>query len=122
MTRSLGYIGLSLYSKSPEDVTFKESEQWQYHVYKIINNKEELVYKKMFPFYSGELKVHHVAHCKIEIPFWKENANVGNYRIKYIHPKNFELTNGSEQLYSVPIEAPPRSYDFYLEGTVTISK
>ncbi len=42
--RRLEETGLSLYHRSSEDVTINESEQWQYHIYKIINNKEELVY------------------------------------------------------------------------------
>ncbi|GEM_PF-942202 len=119
----LEVASLSMYNKSSEDVTIKESDQWQYHIYKIINNKEELVYKKIFPFYYGDIKAFQFAYCEIDIPFWGKNINVGSYIIRYIHPKNLEFTDkGSEQLYSVPIEAPPRSYDFYLENTVTVNK
>jgi len=121
--RDLEETSLSLYNRSSEDVTVKESEQWQYHIYKIINNKEELVYKKIFPFYYGELKVLQFAHCSIDITYWEKNISVGSYIIRYIHPNNLEFTEkGSEQLYSVPIEAPSHSYDFYLENTITINK
>jgi len=59
----------------------------------------------------------------IDIPYWREHINVGNYVIRYIHPENLEYTyKGSEQLYSVPIEAPSSSADFNLESTVTINK
>jgi hypothetical protein len=129
--RSLGLASLALYSRSLEDVTIKESEQWQYRIYKIINNKEELVYKKIFPFYNGELNVLHYGDTNVfqgafhsmEIPYWKEHMSVGNYIIRYIHPEKLEFTkNASNQLYSVPIEAPLSSADFYLESTVTINK
>ena len=121
--RSLEETSLSLYSRSTEDVTIKESEQWQYHIYKIINDREELVYKKIFPFYHGELKVLQHASCLIDIPYWKEHMDVGNYVIRYTHPENLEfIKKGSNQLYSVPIEAPPHSSHFYLESTVTINK
>lgn len=121
--KDLEEASLLLYNRSLEDVTIKESDQWEYHIYKIINNKEELVYKKMFPFYYGELKSHQLAGCVIEIPFWKENVNIGTYIIRYIHPENIEFINkDSDQLHSVPIEAPSRSSDFYLESTITINK
>lgn len=119
--RYLEETSLSLYNKL-EDVTVKESEQWQYHIYKIIDNKEELVYKKTFPFYHGDLKALQFAHCFIDIPYWNENISVGNYIIRYIHPKNLEFTHNGSELYSVPIEAPSHSFDFYLESTVTINK
>ncbi len=120
--KSLENASLLLYNKSSEDVTVKESEQWQYHIYKIIDSREELVYKKIFPFYYGEMEAFSVAHCAMDIPYWKEHMSVGNYTIRYIHPKSLKFTtNGSEELYSVPIEAPPRSPDFYLENTITIN-
>lgn len=121
--RNLKETGLLLYNRSSEDVDVKESDQWQYHIYKIINNQEELVYKKIFPFYYGELRVLQLAYCRIDIPYWKENMSAGNYVIRYIHPENLEYTKkGSEQSHSVPIEAPLRSADFYLESTVTVNK
>lgn len=121
--KNLEETSLLLYNKSFEDVTIKESDQWEYHIYKIINNKEELVYKKIFPFYYGELKTFQFAHCNMDIPFWKENINVGKYVTRYIHPENIEFINkDSYQLHSVPIEAPARSSDFYLESTITINK
>lgn len=113
---------LSLYNRSSEDVTLKESEQWQYHIYKIINNHEELVYKKIFPFYYGDLEAHQFAHYSIDIPYWKEHINVGNYIIKYIHPKDINFTRNDSELHSVPIEVSLHSYDFYLESNISINQ
>lgn len=119
----LNNIHLSLYSNNSKDVTIKESEQWEYHIYKIINNKEELVYKIIFPFYHGELDVLNVAHYSMEVPYWKEHISTGDYVIRYIHPENLEfIYKNSDQLHSVQIEAPLRSPDFYLKSTLTIKK
>ncbi len=70
-----------------------------------------------------KLKMEYTSRLKERtIPYWKEHMSVGNYTIRYIHPKSLKFTtNGSEELYSVPIEAPPRSPDFYLENTITIN-
>lgn len=121
---SIEKASLSLYHRSfSEDLTIKESEQWEYHIYKIISNKEELVYKKIFPFYHGDLEVRRFAHYSMDISYWKEQIDVGNYVIRYIHPENIEYNHkGSEQVYSVPIEVPLSSADFNLESTVTINK
>ena len=112
---------ISLYHFSPDHVTVLPSEEsWEYHVYYIQDGQEYLVYKKLVPFFSGELNGRQYAHNRISINYWNSGTiKNGTYLIKLIHPETLRYSTSKGETISIDLR-DGTGVSFYFESYVTI--
>ena len=109
-----------LYNITGADITIqsREGEDWEYRLYQLIDGQEELVYTKVFPFFSGELKARQYAAWEIRGINTDCRLQEGAaYRAVFVHPRYllFELGGG---VISEPTDGDGYALDYSVEFTV----
>lgn len=114
------YFYFDLYNVTGEDIRILEDGfQWEYQIYRIIEGKEELVYRRAIPFFSGEFPQSHFAHISIFDHYWNENTPSGEYRCVLVHPDEYRYQIiGEEQVHTEPTEGD--GYQVTFSDTITL--
>ena len=108
-----------LYNITGADIKIepREGEDWEYQLYQLINGQEELVYTKVFPFYTGELKARQYvawgisgmdSECRLQ-----EGAA---YRAVFVHPRYLLFSLGGGVI-SEPMDGDGYALDYSVEFT-----
>lgn len=114
------YFHFDLYNVTGEDIEILEDDfQWEYQIYRVIGEKDELVYRRAIAAFSGELPASYYAHTSISDSYWKENIPGGEYKCVLVHPEayRYQVIDGEE------IHIEPTEGDGYLvtfSDTVTL--
>ena len=78
---------------------------WEYRVYRVIQGRDELVYRQAIPFYSGTFPNYNNLNWTIHDHYW-DSAGLakGVYRVELVHPEEFAYeTVGGGERRTVPI-------------------
>ena len=99
-------VDISLYNATAENIlVLKDDFQWEYQIYRTIGKKDELVYRKAIPFFSGELPASHFASISISDHYWDKMPPDGEYKYVLIHPAEYRYQiSGKEQIWTAPTE------------------
>lgn len=113
------YISIDLYNTIGEDIRIlKDDFQWEYRIYRMIGEKEELVCRKAIPFFSGELPASSFAHMSIPDNYWNETTPNGEYQCVLVHPEKYRYQIlGEEQIRTEPTEGD--GYRVTFSDTIT---
>lgn len=113
------YFNFDLYNATGEDIRILEDDfQWEYRIYRVIEEEEELVYRKAIPCFSGELPASYFAHMSISDNYWDENTPGGEYRCVLEHPEEYRYQIlGEEQIRTEPAEGD--GYRVTFSDTIT---
>lgn len=99
----LPVAGINFYNITGENIRLLPDDCWEYRLYKIVSNKDELVYRKAIPFYHGEMPERGVVMWEINDTYWEGNFSTGDYRAVLIHPEQYQYQiQGNEQILSTP--------------------
>lgn len=105
------YFHFDLYNLTGEDIDILEDDfQWEYRIYRVIGEKEELVYRRAISSFSGELPASCYAHTSISDTYWKENTPGGEYRCVLVHPEAYRYQVIDEK----EVHTEPTEGDGYL--------
>ena len=109
-----------LYNVTGEDIRLLEDGfQWEYQIYRVIGKREELVYRKAIPLYSGEIPESHWMYMDTSDSYWKTDVPPGEYRCGLLHPENYTYQIlGDEQILTEPTEGNGYAVCFSTSFTV----
>ena len=95
--------GIGLYNKTSDPIRIlPDSFPWEYQIYRLIGDREELVYRKAIPFFAGEIPEGSFAHWSIDDSFWDGGFAAGDYRCVLVHPESipYQIVGTSSELLS----------------------
>lgn len=83
-------LHVMLYNMTEDDICLLENAfQWEYRIYRIIGEDNELVYRKAIPFYSGDIPKNHYVAMNISDSYWNKRTAAGDYRYILVHPDEY---------------------------------
>ena len=125
--KSLAALHLAIYNhRSGCDAIIKPMEQWEYQVYRLIGERQELLYWRKVPFYSGRLSPKNFATIFIDdIPLWSSDSiKAGEYLIQMQHPEEIiyeDIATHTINHTTIKSGEPVLAYSgFQLSAPVTI--
>ena len=133
--QELGRFALLLYNYSyGKDTIIQPDEHWEYQLYRLLDDRQELLYWRKVPFYVGKLPKNTVVFSGyFDVPFWNSDTiQEGQYLIQMQHPDNLLCQNmETHEIEKIPIQEGLQDdnfirlnswWNFYLSSSVTITK
>ena len=97
-SKRMPFTSLGLYNMTGKDITiFPATGRWEYWIYRIMGNREELVYRRAIPMFSGEIPTQQWTPNKLPDYYWQGNAAPGTYRLEIVHPEQFAYRTADSQ-------------------------
>ena len=118
-------INFTLRNLTGDPIRILPSGGWEYQVYQVLHGREELVYRRAIPIYSGELLNSHFVSWDLEDTCWNGSYPAGLYKCRIAHPADYSYRMaGSEEILTSPTvsEAGYNGAFYNFEQNLEISK
>ena len=108
---------MGVYNLTTADITLLPTDfSFEYQIYKVIGEQNELVYRRKVPFYTGELKAWHWASQTIPVSYWDaQSLRTGKYRVVLTHPDTIQYVLHNSQK-TVTLDLREQPYPEIFEG------
>ncbi len=95
------YVLLDLCNGTKDIVILPDTGHWEFQIYRVMGSREELVYRRAIPIFSGELPASHFAGSVLPDHYWQGDVTPGAYRLEIVHPEQYvyRLADSQEILY-----------------------
>lgn len=114
--------GINLYNSTSDPVRVLPGDfRWEYQIYRLVDGREELVYRKAIPFFTGEIPVGCFAHWSIDGGYWEGgNFARGDYRCVLVHPEDipYQISGTNSALLSPASDSGSYAVAFSHDVTV----
>lgn len=79
-------LGFTVRNLTGETIRILPSSEWEYQIYRVLGGREELVYRRAIPIYSGELPSFHYMTWGLDDTYWNDGYPAGLYTCRIAHP------------------------------------